>query len=41
VGGIPGAAWKLDAATEMQPIDHMAARLLALARRPHTGASGA
>ncbi|EIL96737.1 chemotaxis-specific methylesterase, partial [Rhodanobacter denitrificans] len=41
VWGMPGAAWKLDAAGEMQSIEHMAARLLALARHPHTGAGGA
>lgn len=35
VWGMPGAAWKLGAADEMLPLDHMAARLLTLARRPH------
>jgi len=41
VWGMPGAAWKLDAASEMLPLDHVAARLLALARQLHTGAVGA
>jgi Chemotaxis response regulator containing a CheY-like receiver domain and a methylesterase domain len=39
VWGMPGAAWKLGAAAEMQPLDHIAARLLALARQPHDGVS--
>jgi two-component system chemotaxis response regulator CheB len=39
VWGMPGAAWKLGAAAEMLPLDHMAARLLTLARRTHDGAS--
>jgi len=34
VWGMPGAAWKLGAASEQLPLDHMAARLLALARAP-------
>jgi two-component system chemotaxis response regulator CheB len=36
---MPGAAWKLDAAAEMLPLDHIAARLLTLARQPRDGAS--
>jgi two-component system chemotaxis response regulator CheB len=39
VWGMPGAAWKLDAAAEMLPLDHIAARLLTLARQPRDGAS--
>jgi two-component system, chemotaxis family, protein-glutamate methylesterase/glutaminase len=39
VWGMPGAAWKLGAAAEMLPLDHIAARLLALARQPHDGVS--
>ena len=35
VWGMPGAAWKLGAASEMQPLDHIASRLLALARQTH------
>ncbi|HEY8585937.1 MAG TPA: chemotaxis response regulator protein-glutamate methylesterase [Rhodanobacter sp.] len=31
VWGMPGAAWKLGAAAEMQPLDQIAARMLALA----------
>ncbi|TAL97827.1 MAG: chemotaxis response regulator protein-glutamate methylesterase [Rhodanobacter sp.] len=34
VWGMPGSAWKLGAADEMQALDHIAARLLALARQP-------
>jgi two-component system chemotaxis response regulator CheB len=34
VWGMPGAAWKLGAASEMLPLDHIAARLLDLARQP-------
>ncbi|MEO8808958.1 MAG: chemotaxis response regulator protein-glutamate methylesterase [Rhodanobacter sp.] len=34
VWGMPGSAWKLGAASEMQPLDRLAARLLALARQP-------
>ncbi len=34
VWGMPGAAWKLGAASEMQPIDQIASRLLALAYQP-------
>ncbi|HZX72180.1 MAG TPA: chemotaxis response regulator protein-glutamate methylesterase [Rhodanobacter sp.] len=34
VWGMPGSAWKLGAAAEMQPLDHLASRLLALARQP-------
>ncbi|WP_266159674.1 protein-glutamate methylesterase/protein-glutamine glutaminase [Dyella silvatica] len=34
VWGMPGAAWKLGAASEMLPLDHIAARLLELARQP-------
>jgi len=41
VWGMPGAAWKLDAAPEMLPIDHVAARLLALARHSHSMAPAA
>jgi two-component system chemotaxis response regulator CheB len=41
VWGMPGAAWKLGAANEMLPLDHIAARLLTLARQPHDGASRA
>ncbi|WEN14575.1 chemotaxis response regulator protein-glutamate methylesterase [Rhodanobacter sp. AS-Z3] len=35
VWGMPGSAWKLGAASEMQPLDNIAARLLALTRQPH------
>lgn len=38
VWGMPGAAWKLGAAREMLPLDHIAARLLKLALQPHDGA---
>jgi two-component system chemotaxis response regulator CheB len=38
VWGMPGAAWKLGAAGEMLPLDHIAPRLLALARQPLAGA---
>ena len=38
VWGMPGAAWKLGAASEQLPLDHMAARLLALARAPRGNA---
>jgi two-component system chemotaxis response regulator CheB len=38
VWGMPGAAWKLGAAGEMLPLDHIASRLLALARQPLAGA---
>jgi len=38
VWGMPGSAWKLDAAPEQQSIDQVAGRLLALARYPHAGA---
>jgi two-component system chemotaxis response regulator CheB len=41
VWGMPGAAWKLGAANEMLPLDHIAARLLTLARQPHDGVSRA
>ncbi len=34
VWGMPGAAWKLGAASEKLPLDHVAARLLALAHQP-------
>ncbi len=34
VWGMPGAAWKLGAASEMQPLDQIASRLLMLARQP-------
>ena len=34
VWGMPGAAWKLGAATEMLPLDQIAARLLRLASQP-------
>ncbi|AHX14335.1 chemotaxis protein [Dyella jiangningensis] len=34
VWGMPGAAWKLGAASEKLPLDHIAARLLALAYQP-------
>lgn len=34
VWGMPGAAWKAGAAAEMLPLDHIAARLLALAATP-------
>ncbi|MEO6800636.1 MAG: chemotaxis response regulator protein-glutamate methylesterase [Rhodanobacter sp.] len=34
VWGMPGSAWKLGATSEMQPLDHIASRLLALARQP-------
>jgi two-component system chemotaxis response regulator CheB len=38
VWGMPGAAWKLDAAREMLPLDRIAARLLKLALQPHDSA---
>jgi two-component system chemotaxis response regulator CheB len=38
VWGMPGAAWKLGAAGEMLPLDHIASRLLDLARQPLAGA---
>jgi two-component system chemotaxis response regulator CheB len=38
VWGMPGAAWKLGAARDMLPLDHIAERLLRLARQPHDGA---
>lgn len=38
VWGMPGAAWKLGAAREMLPLDHIAERLLKLARQTHDGA---
>jgi two-component system chemotaxis response regulator CheB len=38
VWGMPGAAWKLGAASEMLPLDHIASRLLDLARQPLAGA---
>ena len=38
VWGMPGAAWKLGAAAEMLPLDHIAARLLSLSRQSHRGA---
>ena len=38
VWGMPGAAWKLGAAAEMLPLDHIAARLLSLSRQSHPGA---
>ena len=38
VWGMPGAAWKLGAAREMLPLDHIAERLLRLARQPLDGA---
>jgi len=38
VWGMPGAAWKLGAAVEMLPLDHMAGRLLGLSRQSHPGA---
>jgi two-component system chemotaxis response regulator CheB len=41
VWGMPGAAWKLGAAAEMQPIENLAGRLLALAHHPHVAAGGA
>lgn len=41
VWGMPGAAWKLGAANEMLPLEHIAARLLELARRPLAGAARA
>ncbi|WP_109123952.1 chemotaxis response regulator protein-glutamate methylesterase [Dyella sp. C11] len=34
VWGMPGAAWKLGAASEKLPLDHIAARLLAMAQQP-------
>lgn len=39
VWGMPGAAWKLGAAAEMLPLNHIAARLLELARQPVAAAS--
>jgi two-component system chemotaxis response regulator CheB len=41
VWGMPGAAWKLGAAGEMLPLEHIAARLLELARQPFAGAARA
>ncbi|MGB3748485.1 MAG: chemotaxis response regulator protein-glutamate methylesterase [Rhodanobacter sp.] len=41
VWGMPGAAWKLGAASEMLPLDHVASRLLALAHQPLAGAKRA
>jgi two-component system chemotaxis response regulator CheB len=38
VWGMPGAAWKLGAATDMLPLDHIAARLLQSAHQLHDGA---
>ncbi|MCW8807677.1 MAG: chemotaxis response regulator protein-glutamate methylesterase [Rhodanobacter sp.] len=38
VWGMPGAAWKLGAAREMLPLEHIAARLLKLARQTHDSA---
>ncbi|MFC4764256.1 protein-glutamate methylesterase/protein-glutamine glutaminase [Dyella koreensis] len=38
VWGMPGAAWKLGAANEMLSLEHIAARLLELARKPVAGA---
>ncbi|HWU77716.1 MAG TPA: chemotaxis response regulator protein-glutamate methylesterase [Rhodanobacter sp.] len=38
VWGMPGAAWKLGAAAEMLPLDHIAARLLSLTHPSHHGA---
>lgn len=38
VWGMPGAAWKLGAANEMLSLEHIAARLLELARKPFAGA---
>lgn len=38
VWGMPGAAWKLGAASEMLPLDQIAARLLTLARQPRARA---
>jgi two-component system chemotaxis response regulator CheB len=38
---MPGAAWKLGAAGEMLPLEHIAARLLELARQPSAGAARA
>ncbi|WP_243039333.1 protein-glutamate methylesterase/protein-glutamine glutaminase [Dyella sedimenti] len=35
VWGMPGAAWKLGAASEKLPLEQIAARLLALAHTPH------
>jgi two-component system chemotaxis response regulator CheB len=34
VWGMPGAAWKLGAASEKLPLEHIAARLLAMAHQP-------
>jgi two-component system chemotaxis response regulator CheB len=39
VWGMPGSAWKLGAASEMQPLDHIASRLLDLARQPLAAAA--
>ncbi|BFI97046.1 MAG: chemotaxis response regulator protein-glutamate methylesterase [Rhodanobacter sp.] len=39
VWGMPGSAWKLGAASEMLPIDQVAARLLALAHHVHLGST--
>ena len=39
VWGMPGSAWKLGAASEMQPLDHIASRLLELARQPLAAAA--
>jgi two-component system chemotaxis response regulator CheB len=41
VWGMPGAAWKLGAAREALPLEHIAARLLSLARQPIASVSGA
>lgn len=35
VWGMPGSAWRLGAAGEMQPLEHVASRLLELTRRSH------
>ncbi len=39
VWGMPGAAWKIDAASRKLPLDQIAAHLLQLARAPRTGAA--
>ncbi len=39
VWGMPGSAWKLGAASEMHPLDHIASRLLALAHQPLASAA--
>jgi two-component system chemotaxis response regulator CheB len=41
VWGMPGAAWKMGAATEMLPLEQITARLLALANQPIAGATRA